>query len=102
MDHKSERVPRLGSLKNVKWVAHYLGVSRNTIHQWVMENHIPYINLGVTGGRRIIRFDQEAVEQWLLKRSFVPDQAQPAALEGKEEIDPEETGPEDDSEDEQD
>jgi len=58
-----------GSLKNVRWVAHYLGVSRNTVHQWVVEKHIPYINLGVTGGRRIIRFDPETVDAWLLERS---------------------------------
>jgi len=102
MDPKRDRPPRLSSLKNVKWVAHYLGVSRNTIHQWVMENHIPFINLGVTGGRRIIRFDPEAIEQWLLKRSFVPDQTQPPAMEGKVEIDPEDNVPEDDSDDEQD
>jgi excisionase family DNA binding protein len=99
MAHKSDRVPRLGSLENVRWVAHYLGVSRNTIHQWVLEGHIPYINLGVTGGRRIIRFDPAAIEEWLLKRSFMPDQAQPAALTPREEIDqdesPDETAPED-------
>jgi excisionase family DNA binding protein len=61
-------------LKNVKWVAHYLGVSRNTIHQWVTEDHIPYINLGVAGGRRIIRFDQDVIDEWLYKRSYTPGQ----------------------------
>ena len=103
MGKSDERTTRLSSLKDVKWVGHYLGVSRNTVHQWVLEGHIPYINLGVTGGRRIIRFDQIAIEEWLLKRSFVPDQANPpAALEGKEEIDTVATEPDDDSEDEQD
>jgi excisionase family DNA binding protein len=67
-----EKAGRRKSLKNVKWVSHYLGVSRNTVHQWVLEGHIPYINLGVTGGRRIIRFDPEVIEEWLGERSYAP------------------------------
>jgi excisionase family DNA binding protein len=73
-----------GSLKNVKWVAHYLGVSRNTIHEWVMEEHIPYINLGVNGGRRIIRFDPELIDAWLLERSHSPGEAKPATEKEKD------------------
>lgn len=69
-----EKSKRRRSLKNVKWVGHYLGVSRNTIHQWVMEGHIPYINLGVTGGRRVIRFDPDIIETWLYDRSHSPGQ----------------------------
>jgi len=72
-----------GSLKNVKWVAHYLGVSRNTIHQWVMEDHVPYINLGVSGGRRIIRFDPDVIDAWLYKRSRMPDQQNQAEEKAK-------------------
>ena len=75
-----EKAGRRSSLKNVKWVSHYLGVSRNTIHQWVLEGHIPYINLGVNGGRRIIRFDPEMIESWLIERRYVPVQGK----EGKE------------------
>ena len=56
-------------MKNIKWLAHHLGISRNTIHQWVLEGHVPYINLGVDGGRRIIRFAPEAIEAWLQERS---------------------------------
>lgn len=102
MAKDNERTPRISSLKDVKSVAHFLGVSKNTIHQWVLEGHIPYINLGVTGGRRIIRFDPAAIEEWLLKRSYMPDQSQSAALEGKEEIDAEANEPEDDSDDDKD
>jgi excisionase family DNA binding protein len=73
-----EKSKSKGSLKNVKWVAHYLGVSRNTIHEWVMDDHIPYINLGVNGGRRIIRFNPELIDTWLLERSHTPDAEKPA------------------------
>ena len=73
-ERTDEKVARRNELKNVKWVAHYLGVSRNTIHQWVLEGHIPYINLGVAGGRRIIRFDPETIEAWLHDRSYQPVQ----------------------------
>ena len=69
---RSEKEPGKRSLKNVKWVSHYLGVSRNTVHQWVLEGHIPYINLGVKGGRRIIRFDADKIDEWLYERSHVP------------------------------
>ena len=67
-----EKAGKKRALKNVKWVSHYLGVSRNTVHRWVLEGHIPYINLGVTGGRRIIRFDPEVIETWLYERSYTP------------------------------
>lgn len=59
-------------LKDVRWASRYLGVSRNTIHQWVTEGHIPYINLGVAGGRRIIRFDPATIDAWLVERSHQP------------------------------
>ena len=76
-----EEKEKNGALKNVKWIAHYLGASRNTIHEWVTENHIPYINLGVEGGRRIIRFDMNAIDAWLLERSQAPVAKQPEANE---------------------
>lgn len=72
-----------GSLKNVKWVAHYFGVSRNTIHQWVKEDHIPYINLGVSGGKRIIRFDSDVIEAWLYERSRMPEPQHPSEEKAK-------------------
>jgi excisionase family DNA binding protein len=65
---KEEKVINV-TLKDVKWVARYLSTSRNTIHEWVNDNHIPYINLGVPGGRRVIRFDQNAIDAWLSERS---------------------------------
>jgi excisionase family DNA binding protein len=76
-ERTEEKAARRGSLKNVKWVAHYLGVSRNTVHQWVLEGHLPYINLGVAGGRRIIRFDPEIIETWLEQRSHQSAQEDP-------------------------
>jgi excisionase family DNA binding protein len=79
-----EKAGRRSSLKNVKWVSHYLGVSRNTIHQWVLEGHIPYINLGVNGGRRIIRFDPELIEAWLIERSYAPVPGQGGGEPGKD------------------
>ncbi len=69
---RSEKGDKQRALKNVKWVSHFLGVSRNTVHQWVLEGHIPYINLGIKGGRRIIRFDADKVEEWLYERSHAP------------------------------
>lgn len=85
MRHENDEKGKLKrSLKNVKWVAHYLGVSRNTVHEWVMDEHIPYINLGVNGGRRIIRFDQEVIDAWLLERSHAPGGEKPAPEKDKD------------------
>ncbi|HUT55426.1 MAG TPA: helix-turn-helix domain-containing protein [bacterium] len=76
-ERTDEKAARRNALKNVKWVAHYLSVTRNTVHQWVLEGHIPYINLGVAGGRRIIRFDPETIETWLEERSYQSAQEDP-------------------------
>jgi excisionase family DNA binding protein len=70
-EKNDDQSSRRSALKNVKWVSHFLGVSRGTVHQWVLEGHIPYINLGVAGGRRIIRFDPDAIESWLEERSHL-------------------------------
>jgi len=83
-----EKADRRSSLKNVRWVSHYLGVSRNTIHQWVLEGHIPYINLGVNGGRRIIRFDPEMIEAWLIERRYAPVRGKAGKETVKDEIKP--------------
>lgn len=88
MSSREDKLGRKSGLKNVHWVAHFLGVSRNTVHQWVLEGHIPYINLGVTGGRRIIRFDQEAIEDWLMKRSYNPGQEGGNKISAGETIEP--------------
>ena len=73
-------------MKNVKWAAHYLGVSRNTVHHWELEGHIPYLNLGVAGGRRIIRFDPETIEAWLHERSYQPAKEDQTQENPKEDI----------------
>lgn len=82
-----DKAARRNALKNVKWVAHYLGVSRNTVHQWVAEGHIPYINLGVAGGRRIIRFDLDLIETWLEERSYQSGKDDPHRESLKTELD---------------
>ena len=83
-DDQDGKVRRRKPLKNVKWVASFLGVTRNTVHQWVMEGHIPYINLGITGGRRIIRFDPDIIEAWLYDRAYAPSQQEREAEEKSE------------------
>lgn len=85
-ERTDEKAIRRNTLKNVKWVAHYLGVSRGTIHQWILEGHIPYINLGVAGGRRIIRFDPERIEAWLEDRSYQSAKEDPHQENLKEDL----------------
>jgi predicted DNA-binding transcriptional regulator AlpA len=89
-----EKSGRRSSLKNIKWLAHNLGISRNTIHQWVLEGHVPYINLGVDGGRRIIRFCPEAIEAWLQERSYQSSKDDPNQANLKEALDADKQNPE--------
>lgn len=52
---------------NVKEVAAYLGVSRYTIFRLIRLREIPFIPFG-----RARRFDVQAIDQWLLKRTIAP------------------------------
>ena len=84
MSDKNEGSEKKPMLYNVKWVAHYLGVSRNTVHEWVNAKHIPYINLGIPGGRKVIRFSREAIDKWLLERTQGASPAESETDEKKE------------------
>ncbi|MDE2039214.1 MAG: helix-turn-helix domain-containing protein [Elusimicrobia bacterium] len=50
-------------LLTVDEVAGWLQVKPRTIYQWVHENYIPVIKLGV-----LVRFDQASIVTWLKKR----------------------------------
>lgn len=45
-------------------VAEMLGVKKSTVYQWSHRGYIPHIKLG-----KLLRFDEEAVIEWLEKKS---------------------------------
>jgi excisionase family DNA binding protein len=51
-------------LLDTKEAAQYLGISRNTLYEWVIQNKIPYIKVG-----RLVKFRKEDLEAWLKRRT---------------------------------
>ncbi len=46
-----------------------LGVKRGTLYCWVSRRSIPFIRLG----RRVVRFDPLALQEWVDQRTVLPD-----------------------------
>lgn len=44
--------------------AGYLGISKNTLYEWVVQNKVPHIKVG-----RLVKFRKEDLEEWLKKRT---------------------------------
>jgi len=42
---------------------HILGISRNTLYEWIVQRKIPYIKVG-----RLVKFRREDLQKWLEKR----------------------------------
>jgi excisionase family DNA binding protein len=42
--------------------ATFVGVSRRTVYEWIRQQKIPFVCVGVG---RLIRFDQGALERWI-------------------------------------
>jgi len=51
-------------LLDTKEAAEYLGISRNTLYEWVIQNKVPFIKVG-----RLVKFRKEDLEEWLKKRT---------------------------------
>jgi len=51
-----------------KQVAELLNVKVGTIYSWVARGEVPYVRLG----KRVVRFPQAEIEQWLAARLVTP------------------------------
>jgi len=56
-------------LLTVNEVARILQVSVSTVYKWVDENRLSYIDLGVVGKRRCLRFKHEALIKLIEEKS---------------------------------
>jgi excisionase family DNA binding protein len=60
----SGQIHKKKQLLNTKEAAEYLGISRNTLYEWVIQNKVPYIKVG-----RLVKFKKEELETWLKRRT---------------------------------
>jgi excisionase family DNA binding protein len=60
----SGQISKEKQLLDTKEAAEYLGISRNTLYEWVIQNKIPYIKVG-----RLVKFRKEDLEAWLKRRT---------------------------------
>lgn len=55
------------ALRDVAWVAKFLGVSKSWVYQASASGVLPVIRIGA-----LVRFDKRAVEAWIQKESSKP------------------------------
>ncbi len=49
---------------NIDELSEYTGLSKNTLYGWIWQKRIPYTKFG-----RLVKFDKEAIERWVMKNS---------------------------------
>lgn len=60
----SEKISNQKQLLDTKEAAELLGISRNTLYEWVVQRKVPYVKVG-----RLTKFRREDLEAWLKKRT---------------------------------
>ena len=60
----SGRIPKEKQLMDTKEASEFLGISKNTLYEWVVQNKVPYIKVG-----RLVKFRKADLEDWLKKRT---------------------------------
>jgi excisionase family DNA binding protein len=60
----SEKISKKKQLLDTKEASEFLGISKNTLYEWVLQRKIPYLKVG-----RLVKFRQEDLEAWLKKRT---------------------------------
>lgn len=60
----SEKISNQKQLLDTNEAAELLGISKNTLYEWVIQKRVPYIKVG-----RLTKFKKEALEEWLTRKS---------------------------------
>ncbi len=60
----SEEISKQKQLLDTNEAAQYLGISKNTLYEWVLQKKIPFIKVG-----RLTKFKKEALDAWLAQRT---------------------------------
>ena len=59
----SGQITKEKQLLDTKQAAQFLGISRNTLYEWIIQKKIPYVKVG-----RLVKFRREHLEKWLEKK----------------------------------
>jgi excisionase family DNA binding protein len=60
----SARISKEKQLMDTNEASEFLGISKNTLYEWVVQNKVPYIKVG-----RLVKFRKGDLEEWLKKRT---------------------------------
>lgn len=60
----SGQIKKEKQLLNTNEASEFLGISKNTLYEWVIQKKIPYIKVG-----RLLKFRKEDLEEWLKRRT---------------------------------
>lgn len=60
----SDQINKEKQLLNTEEASEFLGISRNTLYEWVLQRKIPFIKVG-----RLLKFKQKDLDKWLKKRT---------------------------------
>lgn len=60
----SGQIKKEKQLLDTKDASEFLGISKNTLYEWVIQKKIPYIKVG-----RLLKFKKEDLDAWLRKRT---------------------------------
>ena len=50
-------------LLSTEETADFLGISKNTLYEWIVQKRIPHLKVG-----RLVKFRREELDEWLKKR----------------------------------
>ncbi len=59
----SGQITKQKELMGTESAAEFLGISRNTLYEWIVQRRVPHIKVG-----RLVKFKREDLEGWLKKR----------------------------------
>jgi len=60
----SGQIPKQKQLLDTTEASEFLGISKNTLYEWIVQKKIPYLKVG-----RLVKFKKEELEAWLKKRT---------------------------------
>ncbi|MFZ6016425.1 MAG: excisionase family DNA-binding protein [Nitrospirota bacterium] len=60
----SEQILKEKQLMDTREASEFLGISKNTLYEWIIQKRIPYVKVG-----RLVKFRQADLETWLKKRT---------------------------------
>jgi excisionase family DNA binding protein len=61
----SEQITKQKELLSTTETAEFLGISKNTLYEWIIQKKIPYFKVG-----RLVKFKKEDLDAWLKKKKM--------------------------------